>query len=57
MSADYSYLYDYLSVKAALENEFQNEPYEWYSQAAMEVISEGSKDGDSVPNIINRLYR
>lgn len=54
---DFRNEYDFCSVKQELKNEFQNEPYEWYDEAAWQIIEEGSKDGDSVPNIINRLFR
>ena len=49
--------YDFDSVVAQLKNEFQNEPADWYAQGARELIEEGSKDGDSVPNLIDRLFR
>jgi hypothetical protein len=44
-------------IKAELMNQFQNEDYDWYDKAVDEVINEASKDGDSIANVINQLYR
>jgi len=50
-------MYDFDSVVAELKNQFQNEPADWYAKSASLLIMEGSKDGDSVPNLIDKLFR
>ena len=44
-------------IREQLENEFQNEEAKFYEEAPWKIFLEYAKDGDSIPNIINRLYR
>jgi hypothetical protein len=45
------------SIEAELRNSFQDEDIDFYAEAAWQVFIEHAKEGESIPNCINKLYR